>query len=63
MILASLFLWVGMALAQTEVSGVIVSAEDGLPIIGATVMVKGTNVGTSHHHHYLRGYGNVDTER
>ena len=46
MILASLFLWVGMALAQTEVSGVIVSAEDGLPIIGATVMVKGTNVGT-----------------
>ena len=46
MILASLFLWVGMALAQTEVSGVIVSQDDGLPVIGATVMVKGTNVGT-----------------
>ena len=46
MILASLFLCVGMALAQTTVTGTVVSQEDGLPIIGATVRVDGTDTGT-----------------
>ena len=46
MFLACLFLSVGMALAQTRVSGSVVSAEDGEPVIGATIRVVGTNVGT-----------------
>ena len=47
MILASLFLFVGMALAQTRVTGVVVSSEDDLPVIGASVKVVGTNTGTA----------------
>ena len=46
MILASLFLCVGMALAQTAVTGTVVSQEDGQPIIGATVRVAGSQAGT-----------------
>ena len=45
MILACLFLSVGMALAQKTVTGTVVSQEDGQPIIGATVRVEGANVG------------------
>ena len=45
LILSSLFLCVGMALAQTTANGVVVSAEDGEPIVGATVKVVGTNTG------------------
>ncbi|GAB6982058.1 SusC/RagA family TonB-linked outer membrane protein [Prevotella dentasini JCM 15908] len=47
MVLASLFLSIGMALAQTTVSGTVISSEDGLPVIGASVMVKGTKVGAA----------------
>ncbi len=46
MILACLFLSVGMALAQTKVNGTVVSQEDGEPIIGATVLIVGTQMGT-----------------
>jgi len=46
MILANLFLFVGIALAQTTASGVVVSVEDGEPIIGASVKVVGTSLGT-----------------
>ena len=46
MILASLFLCVGMALAQTAVTGTVVSQEDGQPVVGATVRVTGTQAGT-----------------
>ena len=35
------------AMAQTQVSGTVVSQDDGEPIIGATVMVVGTQVGTA----------------
>ena len=35
-----------MAFAQTQVSGTVVSAEDGEPIIGASIKVAGTNTGT-----------------
>ena len=47
MILASLFLIVGGALAQTTVKGTVVTYEDNEPIIGASIIVVGgTNIGT-----------------
>ena len=46
MLLASLFLMVGVALAQTKVNGTVTSQEDGEPVIGASVLVVGTQVGT-----------------
>lgn len=46
MFLACLFLSVGMALAQTKVTGTVVSQDDGQPVIGASVLVVGTNTGT-----------------
>ena len=46
MILACLFLSLGMALAQTTVTGTVVSHEDGQPVVGATVRVVGNNAGT-----------------
>ncbi len=46
MILTCLFLSMGLALAQTStVTGVVISEEDGQPVIGASVIVKGTLVG------------------
>ncbi len=47
-LLACLFLvGVGLVSAQTKViTGKVISADDGQPIIGATVKVKGTNTGT-----------------
>ncbi|MCI6159954.1 MAG: SusC/RagA family TonB-linked outer membrane protein [Prevotella sp.] len=44
--LASFFLCIGVALAQTKVSGVVTSSEDGEPVIGASIKVVGTNTGT-----------------
>ena len=44
MFLAGLFLSIGMALAQTQVSGTVTAAEDGAPIIGASIKVVGTSV-------------------
>ena len=44
--LAALVMWVGIASAQTSsVTGVVTTMEDGVsvPVIGATVIVKGTN--------------------
>ena len=41
----SLLLCVGSALAQTKVSGTVLSQEDGQPIIGAAVKVVGTQTG------------------
>ena len=46
MLLMGLFLIVGGMFAQTKVSGTVVSQEDGAPVIGASVLVVGTNVGT-----------------
>ena len=45
MLMVSLFLFVGTALAQTKVTGTVLSQEDGQPIIGAAVKVDGTNTG------------------
>ena len=45
MFMISLFLFAGSALAQTKVSGTVLSQEDGQPIIGAAVKVVGTSTG------------------
>ena len=47
MLFACLFLSLGMALAQQQVSGTITSSEDGLPVIGASVKEVGTKNGTA----------------
>ncbi|MDR1203179.1 MAG: TonB-dependent receptor [Tannerellaceae bacterium] len=42
-----LFLGIGLVTAQTrQVTGTVISADDGDPIIGASVIVKGTTIGT-----------------
>lgn len=46
MILACLFLSIGMALAQTKVTGTVISQDDGQPIIGASVIPVGSKTGT-----------------
>ena len=43
--LISFFLYVGAAVAQTHVTGTVVSDEDGEPVIGAAVRVSGTEMG------------------
>ena len=45
MLMCSLFLLLGGALAQTKISGTVYSQEDGQPIIGAAVKVVGTSTG------------------
>lgn len=45
-IIAALFLVVGTALAQSTISGTVISAEDGEPVVGASVIVGGTKTGT-----------------
>ena len=46
MFFACLFLSLGMALAQTKVTGTVISQDDNEPVIGASVLVVGTQVGT-----------------
>jgi hypothetical protein len=46
MILACLFLSIGMAMAQIKVTGTVVSQEDGQPVVGASILVVGTKTGT-----------------
>ena len=46
MLLAAMLLMVGTALAQTKVNGTVVSQEDNQPVIGVSVLVVGTNIGT-----------------
>lgn len=41
-----LFAMVSMALAQSRVTGSVISADDNEPIVGASILVKGTTVGT-----------------
>ena len=45
MILVSLFCFVGMAMAQVEASGQVVSSDDGTPVVGATVKEVGSSKG------------------
>ena len=51
---AFLFLHIGTAMAQSKITGTVISAEDDEPIIGATVSVTGRR---HKHHCYLRGHG------
>ncbi len=44
--LACLFLSIGTMLAQTKVNGIVVSQEDNQPVVGVSVLVVGTSVGT-----------------
>ena len=46
MFLACFFLILGEVLAQTKVTGTVVAAEDGEPVIGASVIVQGQRSGT-----------------
>ena len=46
MFFAALFLMIGTALAQTKVNGTVISQDDNEPVIGASVLVVGTQVGT-----------------
>ncbi len=47
LLLACLFVGIGLATAQTQtVAGVVISEEDGQPVIGASVLVKDTQLGT-----------------
>lgn len=47
LLISCLVVWVGMVNAQTlKVTGTVTSSEDGLPVVGAFVLVKGTTVGT-----------------
>ena len=47
MLLAYFFLSLGLVYAQTStVSGIVISAENDEPIVGASVLVKGTTLGT-----------------
>ena len=45
-LLVGLFLFIGGALAQTKVNGTVVSQDDGEPVIGASILVVGTQIGT-----------------
>lgn len=46
-VLFFLFFLIGIAWSQTgEVKGTVTSSEDGFPVVGASVLVKGTTVGT-----------------
>jgi hypothetical protein len=48
LLLACLFVGIGLLTAQNsrKVTGSVVSSEDGQPVIGASVLVTGTKVGT-----------------
>ena len=47
LLLACLFVGIGLVTAQTQkVTGVVISEEDWQPVVGASVLVKGTTLGT-----------------
>ena len=48
LLLACLLASIGLAIAQTpkKVTGVVISEEDNQPVVGASVLVKGTTIGT-----------------
>lgn len=47
LLLTCLFVGIGLVTAQiTKVTGTVISEEDGLPVVGASILVKGTAVGT-----------------
>ena len=49
LLLACLLAGIGLAIAQTpkEITGVVISEEDNQHVVGASVLVKGTTIGTT----------------
>ena len=49
LLLACLLAGIGLAIAQTPktITGVVISEEDNQPVVGASVLVKGTAIGTT----------------
>ena len=45
-LLAMMLCLIGGAFAQTKVNGTVVSQDDGQPVVGVSVLVVGTNIGT-----------------
>ena len=45
-LLFCLLIGIGMAHAQTKVTGTVISAENNEPVIGASIVVKGTTIGS-----------------
>ena len=45
-LLAMMLCLISGAFAQTKVNGVVVSQDDGQPVMGVSILVVGTNVGT-----------------
>ncbi len=45
LLIVSLFLLLGVASAQTKITGTVIAQEDGQPVIGATVIVDGAKLG------------------
>ena len=43
-VIALLFLCVGMAMAQTTITGTVISADDNEPMIGVNILVDGTQI-------------------
>ena len=47
LLLTCLFVGIGLVTAQnSKITGIVISEEDGLPVVGASVLVKGTTNGT-----------------
>mgnify|MGYP003426744860 FL=1 len=47
LLMACIVMGIGLVNAQiSKVTGTVISEEDGLPIVGASVVVKGTSTGT-----------------
>ena len=46
LLVACLFLMVAGAMAQTKVNGIVVAQEDNQPVVGVSILVIGTNIGT-----------------
>lgn len=47
MVLTGILSCIGTTLAQNTVSGLVISQEDNLPVVGATVTIEGTHSGTT----------------
>ncbi|MBQ5685418.1 MAG: carboxypeptidase-like regulatory domain-containing protein, partial [Clostridia bacterium] len=47
LLMTCLFIGIGLVNAQiSKVTGTVISEEDGLPVVGASILVKGTTMGT-----------------
>lgn len=49
LLLAFLFTGLGLVVAQTpkKITGTVISEEDNQPVLGASILIKGTTIGTT----------------